>query len=131
MNTVDLGTYHVRVELKGIPGFIYEWGTGARFVPGGYGADTRCIGDVKPLSAEWLAPSWRDEADLARAIVFLFTEGNYSCDCNRLLFSHRANQQEDLSEEDTPCGHKYTLERLTVIRPDGSEKVLYTKELEK
>ena len=47
MNTVDLGTYHVRVELEGILGFIYEWGTGARFVPGGYGADTHCIGDVK------------------------------------------------------------------------------------
>jgi hypothetical protein len=34
---------------------------------------------------------------------FMWTEGNYSCDCNRHLFFERAIGNEP--EEDMPCGN--------------------------
>lgn len=33
---------------------------------------------------------------------YMYEEGNYSCDCNRHLFFHRAMSAEP--EEDVPCG---------------------------
>lgn len=37
-----------------------------------------------------------------RGVVYMFQDGNYSCDCNRHLFWHRANGDEP--EDDAPCG---------------------------
>lgn len=118
----DLGTYHVRVELKGIPGFIYEWTTGARYVLGGY--DGRCPpgGDITPLSARRQPPRWESEEELLGTIEHIFTVGEYACDCKKFQLWRQANAHYELIE--TPCGNTYTLARLTVICPNGEEKVL-------
>lgn len=55
------------------------------------------------------------------SVVFMYTEGNYSCDCNRTLF---IAQHCDPTFEDTErCGETIQLVRLRVyqVRPDGSE----------
>lgn len=62
---------------------------------------------------------------------YMFTEGNYACDCNRRMFLDQAAQKYLETEEDEedgedpyPCGQTLILESLTVIRPDGSEIAL-------
>ena len=110
MDGIDLGTYHVRVKLSDGSGFIYTWDTGARYF---YGS-----GGIYPLDAYRLEPSWHDEADLLETIEYMFTEGNYSCDCNLRLFVARANRA---LEEDFPCGDELDLVELTVITPKGEE----------
>jgi hypothetical protein len=109
----DLGTYHVRVELVGGDGWIQEWDTGARYINGS--------GNCHPLDAMRIQPGWDDEHDLLRTIRWMFTEGNYGCDCNRKLFLDRAHQQEGDESWEYPCGDTMMIERITVIRPDGSE----------
>lgn len=49
---------------------------------------------------------------------YMWTEGNYSCDCNRHLFFERAVGREP--DEDVPCGDSlYTA--LKGVREDGTE----------
>ena len=48
-----------------------------------------------------------DEVD-AEAVEYLFTEGNYSCDCNRSLMLRRAGH--DVPE--MPCGEGIQLVRF-------------------
>lgn len=36
--------------------------------------------------------------------VYLWTEGNFACDCNRHLFFERAGGTDDSEGEDCPCG---------------------------
>lgn len=50
-------------------------------------------------------------------VLYMYEEGNYGCDCNRSLFWHR---QEGEDEPDIECGHRWTI-RLEV---DGD--VLYS-----
>ena len=52
-----------------------------------------------------------------------YTEGNYSCDCNRLPSLARAYQREE--PEVAECRSTLVLKRLTMIRPDASEVVLF------
>lgn len=111
----DLGTYYIRVELQNGEGYIERINTCARYTSG--------RGDIHPLNARRINPTWEDEADLESTLVFSYTENNNSCDCNKLLSLDRANQID--SEEDYPCGDTLVLRRLTLIRPDGSEKVIY------
>lgn len=45
-------------------------------------------------------------------LIYMWTEGNYSCDCNRALFFARAADEDDL---DVPCGEKmFSLDGLLV-----------------
>ena len=51
-------------------------------------------------------------------MIFMWTEGNYACDCNRELFFARAANEPDPEVGDNHCGS----ERFTVIsalREDG------------
>lgn len=110
----DLGTYYVRAEFKGGGGFIMRWDTSARFTGGSH--------ECHPLDAGRAPPVWVSEDDLAGTVEFMFSDGNYSCDCNLTLFLCRASQQEE--PEQVECGETINLERLTLIRPDGSERPL-------
>jgi len=115
MNGRDLGTYHVRVELRDGRGWISQWNTGRRYSHGS--------GHDHPLAAHPILPSWSDEDDLAQTVEYIYTEGNFSCDCNKRLFLARAYQQDE-PDEDDECGDTLIIERLTLIRPDGSERVI-------
>jgi hypothetical protein len=123
MSGKDLGTYYVRVEFTDGRGCLMDWSTGARYVGGGYGPMPPIYGGVQPLTATRMPPAYKDEDDLFAAMVYMFTDGNYGCDCNRALFLARAAQAHD-AEDEHPCGHTLRLARLTAIRPDGSEVVL-------
>ena len=114
----DLGSYHVRVELADGRGFIYEWGTGPRYV--GKGGRHGCV----PLGSSRMAPAWDSEEELAKTVEYMFTEGSYSCDCNLLDFLDYAAGREP-GDKEHPCGETCELKRLTLLRPDGTEKVIF------
>lgn len=116
----DLGTYHARVEFTNGDGYISKWGTGARYTHGSE--------HDHPLSAFRIGCEWESEADLLNTMRFMYLHGNYSCDCNRLLSLARSKQQDE--PENTPCGNTLRLKRLTAIRPDGSEVILWEGEEE-
>ncbi len=100
----NLGIYRLRAELDG--GTVNEtWETCGRERPG------------------LEAPVWDDEADLFGTMLFQWTEGNYSCDCNRMLFLARERGED--SGPELVCGDTIMLHKLTAIRPDGSEVVLF------
>lgn len=112
----DLGTYYVRVEFKNGDGFIYRWDTGARY--------TRGLHNCSPLNALRTEPNWENADDVEHSIWYLFTEGNYCCDCNRQLLLDYAHQTQLPDEWEPSCGETIELLRLTMIRPDGSEKII-------
>ena len=114
-DTKDLGTYHIKVELKNERGFYYRWNTGCYYTGGSSSSS--------PIDANRISPGWEDEEELIQSIVYTFTEGNYSCDCNLKPFIADAYQEEH--EDDYLCGDTIELERLTLIRPDGSEVIIY------
>lgn len=111
----DLGTYWLRVEFEDGRGYLEKWETGHRYM---HGTDS-----WKPLDGVLIKSTWTDEQDIFSAMEYQYTDGNYSCDCNKAMFLARAYQQEE--PEDPPCGDTMTLSRLTAIRPDGSERVLW------
>lgn len=111
----DLGTYHVKVELKNERGFYDKWKTGHRYTMG--------TEEQSPLNAALIRPTWDSEQDLIDSVVYMYTEGNYSCDCNLRLFIARAHQEDE--PEYIACGDTIELERLTLIRPDASELVIF------
>lgn len=111
--TRDLGTYHVRAVFEDGRGFIMRWPTGMRFSHGTI--------EFSPLDATLIPPTWESEEDLFGTILFMFTEGNYDCDCNLGDFLARAAGEDDV---DLPCGNTIRLSRLSVIRPDGTEECL-------
>jgi len=114
----DLGTYHVRVEYENGKGHIDMWNTGVRFI---YGGEYH-----HPLTAKVIQPTWENEVGLLKSILFIYTKGNYSCDCNRRIMCAQAEQKPEPG--DNPCGNEFTLKRLTVIRPDLTETILWEKD---
>lgn len=62
------------------------------------------------------------DEDWDEANEFMWSEGNYSCDCNRSLFFHRA---EGTPDDAGPCGNDRYSVRLTdtitgvVVYQDG------------
>jgi hypothetical protein len=113
----DLGTYWLRVEFDDGRGYLEKWETGRRYVGGSI--------NWKRLDAKAIEPSWENEQELFETMEYQYVEGNYACDCNKLLFLARANQQDE--PEHIPCGDTLMLFRLTAIRPDGSEQTLWEK----
>lgn len=111
MSGRDLGTYHLRVVLADGRGWIDTWETGARYTNGS--------SRQSPLSAFRIGSTYDSEPALFQNMVFMYTEGNYACDCNRTLFWRRSQQIEE--EADVECGDTMVLAELTAIRPDGSE----------
>lgn len=117
---VDLGTYWLRVEFVDGRGYIEKWETSRRYTNG--------VAHWKPIDAKSIAATWESENDLLSTMVYQYTLGNYSCDCNKLSFLARAYQQEE--PDDLPCGDEIHLQRLTAIRPDASEEVIWCREQE-
>jgi hypothetical protein len=54
------------------------------------------------------------------SIEFIWSEGNYSCDCNRALFFARGAQGTD--EPDVPCGE--TMYRCRITLEETGEVIL-------
>lgn len=115
MSGKDIGTYHARVEFKDGRGYIQKWSTGAWYVGGG-------MESWFPLNATRQAPGYENEDAIESNILFMYTEGNYSCDCNRSLFIGYATGEE---VPGSGCGDEIELQRITLIRPDGTKKIIY------
>ena len=112
--TKDLGTYYLRVEFKGGDGYIQRWDTAHRYTNG--------MGNEQPLDASYIPPTYESEQELFDNMEWMYLQGNYSCDCNKKLFLATSRQEECLNDE---CGDTMEIEKLTAIRPDRTEKVLY------
>lgn len=98
-------TYWSRCELLDGRSFLISW-------------------NLDQESREGSGRVWKDEQALFESILSMFTDGNYSCDCNKDLYCHYAlgGSYDDF---DFPrCGDTLRMAKLTVIRPDGSEEVL-------
>ena len=60
---------------------------------------------------------YEDADDHARSIYYMWTDGNYGCDCNRKLFIERVYDDVpwEVDEEEFPsCGKEITLVSLTI-----------------
>jgi len=117
--TRDLGTYHLRVILEDGKGWIQTYYTGCRYT---HGTDDGRHETTK-LDADPIRPTWNNEEELFETMVYMYTIGNYSCDCNKKLFYARAHQLED--PEGEQCGKTMPVKSLTAIRPDRTEVVLF------
>lgn len=117
--TTDLGTYFLRIELEGGDGFIQEIKTGWRYTDGS--------GSSSPLSAHRIPPTWKDEQDLIDTMLYLYLEGNYSCDCNKTIFLQDAHQikRDSIMDASIKCGDIMEIMRITLITPDQKEKMIY------
>jgi hypothetical protein len=54
-----------------------------------------------------------DTEEEAAGIEFMWTEGNYACDCNRRLFIARELGEPEPAV-DAPCGHSIVLEKIEI-----------------
>ena len=59
-----------------------------------------------------------DDFEDADHALFMWTEGNYACDCNRRLFMARAGVPGYHKDNPTPCGDKV---RLVYLTADGAD----------
>jgi hypothetical protein len=137
MSGKDLGTFHLRIEFKDGRGYIQRWDTGARYTHG--------CRNVTRLDAQRIESVHDDVDDLLDTMLYMYTEGNYSCDCNKMIFWRRSQQLPDQDDETgakrcqllgvigdeqgsrflyEECGDKIELGKLTAIFPNGEEKVL-------
>ena len=75
--------------------------------------------DGRSYTQKWPTNPKEKEEQIIEHATFMYLHGNYSCDCNRLLFICREN---GLTEpDDPPCGDNIRLRKLTLIRQDLSE----------
>lgn len=110
----DLGTFHVKVLLNNGEGFIHKEETGGRYTKGKYGE--------YPLDSSWIKPTYNNKEDMVNNIIFMFTEGNFSCDCNLADFLADSKQEERI---DLKCGKTLKVRELILIKPDGSELIIF------
>ena len=116
---VDLGTYHLRVTLKDGRQFIQTTVTGSRWTNG--------RGSTSPASAKWIPPTWDSDQEFVDSQVFMYTDGNFGCDCNLNLFWADANQVD--RDEDPDCGDTNPVVALDVMRPNSERFVeIYREE---
>jgi len=114
--SADLGTYHLRVNFDDGSGYFQRIDTGRRYTDG--------KGSCHPLTAQVIEPLWDNETEMIDSLLYLYLKGHYSCDCNRAAFLAAAHGKTD---PDVPCGETLRLNCLTLIRPDGTECVIYPK----
>lgn len=79
-------------------------------------------GDTIVFKDTWGYPSYVREEGWEYDPVFIWEEGNYSCDCNRDLFFHRAINPEHDNDE-LECGDK--LYRVNWIKNLETGRVIY------
>lgn len=125
----DLGTYWLRVEgtlsLGDSPrpfGFLFRVET-ARAYSGG------AVPGVAPLDAPSEPPPFEDEHELVQVMKALFTTGLLSCPCNLNQFISAAEGNLVATpHHEEGCAtlrEKYSVERLTLIKPNRSERVIH------
>lgn len=61
---------------------------------------------VHEMDLDW------DDGDVEGSCEYLWSEGNFGCDCNRALFFARA-VDEDPDDDETPCGSTAFRIRIT------------------
>lgn len=61
--------------------------------------------------------------DAEEALEFIFSEGNYSCDCNRELFFYRALDRLEHEIPDGGCGDKRFI--VLAVRRISDGKIFY------
>ena len=115
MPTKDLGTYHVKVELNNGDGFIMKWETGIRYTDGWESSH--------PLTAELISPAYEDEEGLKDTIRYMFLHGDFAYAYNIELFLDQAHQRN--CDSTSACSNKYKIIRMTLIKPDATEEVIY------
>ena len=103
----DLGTYFVRATLYDGKGWIQRINTAYRFC---YGTE-----EDSPLDASVIKPPWSSEDELISTMESMYSEGNYSCDCNRSLFLARAYQQPEPIE--TLCRETIRIKKFEILNP--------------
>lgn len=59
-----------------------------------------------------------DDSGVTGSSSYLWSDGNYGCDCNRALFFARAAGEEDPDDDESPCGDAAYRVRIT---EDGRE----------
>lgn len=92
-----------------------KWGTSARYTHG--------RGECHPLTAGRIRPTYEDEDDVLVNILYMFTEGDFSCDCNKALFLADALQEE--RPENYPCGDSMKIKKMLVKCPDERELLIF------
>lgn len=71
------------------------------------------------------------DEEVANTALWMYTEGNYCCDCNRANFiAEHCDDAPDFPEDkdgyvDMPCGHTIGLVSLVFVGSDGAERQLY------
>ncbi len=115
----DLGTYHLLVTLNDDKQFIYTVYTGSRWTGG--------TTSVSPANAKHITPTWANEEDMLSTVIYMFESGNYSCDCNLVMFLCESMQEED---PDSPCDCTMGPKCLEVMKPNGPREFepLWTRE---
>lgn len=68
---------------------------------------------------------WRDYSWSGPDSDYIWSEGNYSCDCNRALFFARAGNEPDAESWDPPCGEgryavRIEVDGRTVYQDEGT-----------
>lgn len=66
-------------------------------------------GVIRTFRHEW----WAEDPDVAD---YIWSEGNYACNCNRSLFFKRAGGETD--PESDPCGHDGY--KIQIVLDDGT-----------
>lgn len=102
----DLGSYFIKVELENERGFISKIDTGHGFTKGSF--------DCSPIDASPITPTWTNEEELIDSMLYMWLEGNSSCDCNVRLMVSMAYQEEKGS---FCCGENLTIKKLPFIKP--------------
>jgi hypothetical protein len=114
--TKDLGTYFLRVELENGQGWIETIHTGWRYTHGD--------SEITKLDADPISPTYESEDDLIHCTLYQYLQGNFSCDCNKKLFLARAAQEP---MGDHPCGNTLPIQKMTLIRPNRTEVVIFAE----
>jgi hypothetical protein len=85
-------------------------------------------GDTVVFTDTWYFPGYVRDDDWEYDPVFLWAEGNYSCNCNRDLFFHWNTGQKDYRHEDDSNCKDYDEYRVNWIKNLETGNVIHREE---
>jgi hypothetical protein len=62
---------------------------------------------------------WYADGEEHSATLFMWEDGNYSCDCNRSLFFGRVNGEAESDIIEADCGDDREYKVICILREDG------------
>lgn len=78
--------------------------------------DYKILGKV--LGVEFQHNVYSEQGDTEERVIsgsaYMYTEGNYSCDCDKMFFA-------GYSEQELDCGDSISYEELWLVRKDGTK----------